>query len=83
MNKVAKLVEDEKRQKLQIWQCDGCSAVHFKAGSVLLNFTRGEFSELTHAMMEIYQEEFGNLEFYDLLNSVKNRDEILISRSVS
>ena len=73
----------EATQKLQVWCCDGCRAVHFKAGNVLLNFTRGEFSELTHAMMEIYQQEFGSLEFYDLLDSVKRRDEILISQSVS
>ena len=70
-------------EKLQVWCCDGCSAVHFKAGNVLLNFTRGEFSELTHRMMEIYRQEFGSLEFYDLLDSVKRRDDVLISQSVS
>ena len=74
---------NETMQKLQIWCCDNCSAIHFKAGNVLLNFTRGEFSELTHAMMEIYQQEFGSLEFYDLLNSVKQRDEVLISQTIS
>lgn len=76
-------VDDESTQKLQVWCCDNCRAVHFKAGNVLLNFTRGEFSELTHAMMEIYQQEFGSLEFYDLLNTLKQRDNILISQTVS
>lgn len=70
-------------QKLQVWCCEGCRAVHFKAGNVLLNLTHGEFSELTDAMLEIYQQEFGGLEFYDLLNLIKKRDDVLISQSVS
>lgn len=67
----------ESSQKLQVWCCDHCRAVHFKAGNVLLNFSKPEFADLTHAVMEIYSQEFGALEFYRLINSVNHSDESL------
>lgn len=72
-------------QKLQVWCCDNCQAVHFKAGNVMLNFTKNEFSDLTHAMMDIYQEQFGGLEFYKLVNSLTHEqdDDILLSHTIS
>lgn len=80
---------DEKSQKLQVWCCDHCQAVHFKAGNVLLNFSRTEFTELTRAVMEIYSQEFGALEFYRMLNSIDysnellNQDDILLSQTIA
>jgi hypothetical protein len=81
---------DESSQKLQVWCCDHCRAVHFKAGNVLLNFSRTEFTELTHAVMEIYSQEFGALEFYRMINSINQPDEsfnqdddILLSQTIA
>lgn len=71
------------RQNLQVWCCGNCEAVHFKAGNVLLNFSRAEFAELTHAVMDIYRREFGSLEFYDLIGLLKQRGDVLISRTVA
>lgn len=68
---------DENSQKLQVWCCDHCQAVHFKAGNVLLNFSRTEFTDLTHAVMEIYSQEFGALEFYRMINSINQTNETL------
>lgn len=73
----------EARQSLQVWCCGNCEAVHFKAGNVLLNFSRGEFAELTHAVMDIYQQEFGSLESYDLISLLKRRDDVLISQTIA
>lgn len=83
MNEITESEKTHERQKLQVWCCHECSAIHFKAGNVLLNFTRSEFSELTEAMMEIYQQQFGSLEFYDPLDSVKRADDVLIVQSIS
>lgn len=69
----------ESPQKLQIWCCDHCRAVHFKAGNVLLNFSQTEFADLTYAVMEIYNQEFGALEFYRMINSVNQPEETLSS----
>lgn len=69
-------------QNLQIWMCHGCQAVHFKTGNVLLNFTKQEFAELTEAVLDIYSQEFGGLNFYKLLNSLNKEDEILLSRTI-
>ncbi len=74
---------EEKRQNLQVWHCENCQVVHFKTDNVLLGFTKTEFADLTHTMMELYQKQFGNLEFYDLLNMVRQTDDILVSQSVS
>lgn len=76
--------ESETSQKLQVWMCQGCQAVHFKTGSVLLNFTRGEFAELTEAMLDIYSREFGGLEFHQMLSALnQSDDEVLLSQTIS
>lgn len=78
--------ESEKKnasQNLQVWCCNGCSAVHFKAGNVLLNFSKTEFAELTNVVMDIYQQEFGSLEFYRLINSINQNDEVLLSQTIA
>ena len=73
----------EEPQKLQVWMCQGCQAVHFKTGNVMLNFTRGEFAELTQVVLDIYSTEFGGLEFYRMLNAVNQEDEVLLSQTIS
>ena len=74
----------ETSQKLQVWMCQGCQAVHFKTGNVMLNFTRSEFAELTQVMLDIYSHEFGGLEFYRMLNALNQPDDaILMSRTIS
>ena len=83
MNRLTKEFNESKSEKLQVWCCDRCDAVHFKAGNVLLNFSRAEFAELTYAVNDIYQKEFGSLEFYHLVTSLKQEDEILTSQAVS
>lgn len=83
MNDFNKLNHEDAKQNLQVWCCDNCQAVHFKAGNVLLNFSRAEFADLTHAVMEIYQQEFGGLEFYNLINTLSRRDEVLASELIS
>ncbi len=75
--------DQPKSENLQVWSCENCQAVHFKAGNVLLNFTRTEFAELAHAVSDIYQQEFGSLEFYHLISSLKKEDDILTSQTVS
>lgn len=75
---------DESTQKLQVWMCQGCQAVHFKTGNVMLNFTRAEFAELTQVMLDIYSTEFGGLEFYRMLNALNQPDDtILMSQTIS
>lgn len=89
MNHLNEPNHNEAAQKLQIWCCNHCQAVHFKAGNVLLDFSRTEFTELTHAVMEIYSQEFGALEFYRMINSVRqpdetvNHDDILLSQTIA
>lgn len=72
-----------KSENLQVWCCEHCQEVHFKAGNVLLNFSRAEFSELAYAVNEIFQKEFGSLEFYHLISSLGREDDILMSQTVS
>lgn len=70
-------------QTLQIWCCGNCEAVHLKAGNVLLNFTKAEFAEMTYAVNDVFQSEFGSLEFYHLISSLNQPDEILSSKLIS
>lgn len=70
-------------ENLSVWCCESCQAVHFKAGNVLLNFTKTEFADLAHAVMEIYQHEFGGLEFYRLINLLTKDDDILSSNTIA
>ena len=80
---ILKNVENEKQaQDLQVWCCDHCREVHFKARKVLLNFSQTEFANLTYAVNEIYQQEFGSLEFYKLVDLLKNK-EALIGETVN
>ena len=71
------------RQTLKIWCCERCEAVHFKAGNVLLNFTKAEFAELTYSINDVFQNEFGSSEFYHLISSLKHHDEVLASDLIS
>lgn len=48
----------EHRENLKVWFCERCQCVHFRAGEVLLTFTRAEFDGLTRAVIEIYCEKF-------------------------
>jgi hypothetical protein len=70
-------------RSLQIWCCGNCEAVHFKSGSVLLNFTKKEFAELAYSVNDVYQSEFGSLEFYHLISSLNAPDDVLSSDSIS
>lgn len=90
MNHLSGSNHNQSSQKLQVWHCDHCRAVHFKAGNVLLNFSQTEFTGLTRAVMEIYNQEFGALEFYRLINSVNQPeetssadDDVLLSQMIS
>jgi len=75
---------NETAQKLQVWMCRSCQAVHFKTGNVMLNFTRSEFAELTQVMLDIYSNEFGGLEFYQMINSLNQPDDtVLLSQTIS
>lgn len=76
MSHLSEVSHGEISQKLQVWCCRHCQEVHFKVGNILLNFSRNEFSELTHAVMEIYTHEFSALEFYQILNSMSQTDEV-------
>jgi hypothetical protein len=70
-------------QKLQIWMCQGCQAVHFKTGNVMLNFTKAEFAELAEAIVDVYSQEFGGLEFYRMLRTLNQKeDEVLLSETI-
>jgi hypothetical protein len=73
----------EQSRPLQIWCCDSCESVHFKAGNVLLNFTKDEFAELVYGVNDVFQSEFGNLEFYHLVSSLSAADEVLSSSLIS
>ena len=83
MKNFAEKHNESKSEKLQVWCCNYCDAVHFKAGNVLLNFSRAEFAELTYAVNEIYQKEFGSLEFYHLVSLIERNEDILTSQTVS
>lgn len=69
-------------QNLEIWMCQGCQAVHIKTTNVMLNFTKQEFAELTHIVLDIYRQEFGGLNFYRLLSSFDKDDEVLLSQTI-
>lgn len=71
---------NESSQQLQVWCCGHCRDVHFKAGNVLLNFSKTEFADLTQAVMDIYQKEFGGLEFYRLINTVSREDDDILTK---
>lgn len=83
MDKSNELNRNSENQPLQIWCCENCEAVHFKAGNVLLNFTKTEFAELTYSVNDVFQDEFGSLEFYHLISSLGSQDEILSRNSIS
>lgn len=74
---------NESSQNLQVWSCENCQSVHFKAGNVLLNFSKAEFTELTHAVLEIFQKDYGSLEFYHLISAIQTNDDILLSQSIA
>lgn len=63
MNQLDNFNPKGESQTLQIWSCENCDAVHFKAGNVRLNFTKAEFAELTYSVNDVFQSEFGSLEF--------------------
>lgn len=83
MDKFNGQTSNDTPENLSVWCCENCQAVHFKAGNVLLNFTKTEFADLAHAMMEIYQQEFGGLEFYRLINLLTKDDDILSSSRIA
>lgn len=82
MNDLHSNKEHTPSHNLQIWYCEHCQAVHFKTVNVMLNFSKIEFAQLTRSVMEIYQQEFGGLEFYRLLNSLNQDDEVLLSQTI-
>jgi hypothetical protein len=69
-------------QNLQVWMCDGCESVHFKTGNVMLNLTKTEFAELTHAILEIYQSEISTIDLYSLFSSLSDEDEIISGEKI-
>jgi Zn-finger protein len=76
----------ESSNTLQIWYCEHCRQVHFKAPNVMLDFTRREFVKLTDAVLEILQNEFDPLELSELTNKNFAGDddrEVLSSEIVS
>ena len=83
MDKFNKPRNNETSENLQIWCCGHCEEVHFKAGKVLLNFTKEEFAELTHSVNDVFQQQFGNLEFYNLINLVTKNEDVLLSDTIS
>ena len=83
MDKMNEINQNGGNQSLQIWCCGNCEAVHFKAGNVLLNFTKSEFAELAYSINDVYQNEFGSLEFYHLISSLNAPDEVLSSSMIS
>lgn len=83
MDKPSELNKKSETQNLQIWCCQNCEAVHFKAGNVMLNFTKSEFADLTYSVNDLFQNEFGSLEFYSLVNSLNQNDDILSSGTIS
>lgn len=48
------------RSGLQVWYCSDCRSVHMRTNNVCLSFSRREFVELSHAIVDIYHEEFDN-----------------------
>lgn len=83
MEKSSEFNKKSETQSLQIWCCQNCEAVHFKAGNVMLNFTKSEFADLTYSVNDLFQNEFGSLEFYSLVNSLNQNDDILSSGTIS
>jgi hypothetical protein len=83
MDKSNEFQGKNEKQTLQIWCCENCEAVHFKAGNVLLNFTKDEFAALTYSVNDVFQDEFGSLEFYHLISSLDRKDTILESKTIS
>lgn len=67
---------DEHRQQLSVWFCERCQSVHFRAGEVLLTFTREEFDELTRAVIEIYCAKFAAF-------SQEPKQQLIISEMVA
>ena len=84
MNNFNESKHEKAAQNLQIWYCEGCRVVHFKADNVLLSFTRTEFAELTNAVNEISQQEFSSSEFSRLISLLDGQnDEVLLSHTIA
>lgn len=83
MDKLNKKQNSESSENVHVWCCRHCEEVHFKAGNVLLNFTKEEFAELTHCVNDVFQQQFGSLEFYNLINLVSKNEDILLSDTIS
>jgi Zn-finger protein len=84
MSNFNELKDENAAQNLQVWYCENCRAVHFKADNILLNFTRTEFAELTNTVNEIYQQEFNSSEFSQLINLLDGQnDEVLLSQTIA
>jgi hypothetical protein len=83
MDRPNELKQSGEAQNLHIWRCAGCEAVHLKAGTVLLNFTKADFAELAYSVNDLFQTEFGSLEFYHLISSLEGRAEIFSTGTIS
>lgn len=83
MNKSDELKDENANRNLRVWCCEHCRDVHFKAGNVMLNFSQKEFAELTYAVNEIFQQEFGSLEFYHLISLLNKNEDVLSSDIIS
>ena len=45
---------ENRRTRLEIWNCRGCEAVHIAAGNVRLDLNREEFEAFAEAVVGIY-----------------------------
>jgi len=74
---------DGRAAKLQVWLCPSCTSVHFNMGSIMLNFSRSEFDQLTRAAMEIFAKENGEEKLVRLANEIGGTDDdVLLSDTV-
>ncbi len=82
MHTLHKQDENLPPQNLQIWFCEHCQAVHFKTGNVILNFTRREFVEMAHAVLDIYAHEFDKTHLCKMIESFIGDDDVLLSQTI-
>ncbi|MEZ5347118.1 MAG: hypothetical protein R2681_16345 [Pyrinomonadaceae bacterium] len=73
--------KDNKSSHLQVWFCQHCNAVHFRAANITLDFTRSEFLALSDAMLGILREDFTS-EYHSRIEGSVDTDEVLFSETI-
>ena len=76
-------LKNKDSNSMQVWFCQHCQCVHLQTPNLSLNFSKSEFVQLTHAVVEIYQENIGVIKAANHADLDKDKDEILSSNTIA